>query len=55
MLGMEPHSLHGIAEPSALAIGYGQHEPIEREVLNPRSWLRPVTQWESAPTSELEK
>ena len=55
MLGMEPHSLHGIAEPSALAIVYGQHEPIEHEVVSPRSWLGPVTHWESTPTSELEK
>ena len=52
MLGMEPHSLHGIAEPSPLTIGYGQYEPIEREVVNPGPWL---THWESAPTSELEK
>lgn len=55
MLGMEPHSLHGMTEPSALAISYGQYEPIEREVVNPRSRPGPVTHWESATISGLEK
>ena len=55
MLGMEPHSLHGKAESSALAIVYGQHEAIEREIVSPKSLLGPVTHWESTPTSELEK